>query len=482
MKTIVIGLDCATWKIINKFKDSMPNFEKIKNEGGAATLDTGIPPSTPPAWTTMTTGVNAGKHGIFGFTKIKRTYELDVVSGSEAQAPRVWDVASEKGKKCAIINVPMTYPPKPLNGILISGMDTPGPAANFTYPSDLKNELKGYDIHPLPFRNDNENAFLEGLGEEVESRFNLVNKYIDENYDLIFCVLMGTDKLSDAMWKYLDELHPAHEDWMNVWVPHIRDYFSKIDSKIGGLMEKTGEEYCLMIVSDHGGIGTTSYFNLSQWLVNEGYLALRRAERGIITSERANKVAAFLEKYKLTFIKNYIKSIFPNWRSKIPMGKENITLRDIDWINTVAFSSAELGGIYVNSENRFDQGPVCDSEYENLRNQIIDKLIQYDKLKIRVWKREELWTGPLISEAPDIMCSYNDFRTGPFSNRGFLFRDPEPGDMSGRHDNEGIILIYNKGKLVLEKPTILDIAPTILDVLGVEIPKELEGRSLIKCQ
>ncbi len=143
-KVFILGLDGATFDLIDPFikEGELPNLASIIQEGVRAKLNSTILSHSPPAWTSFATGKNPGKHGILGFTKMSSdSYELKLVYGSHNKAKTLWETLSEKGKKVIVMNIPMTYPPKPVNGLLVSGLDAPSTSSQFTYPPELREEI-----------------------------------------------------------------------------------------------------------------------------------------------------------------------------------------------------------------------------------------------------------------------------------------------------------------------------------------------------
>src|SRR6059036_19158 len=145
-KVVVIGLDAATWTVIRPCmaEGKMPNLAKLMKAGVSGTLESILPPITPPAWTSFMTGKNPGKHGIFHFMEAQPgTYGLRYLNAASRRAKTVWRMLSDAGYTVGTMNIPFTYPPEQLNGFQISGMDTPSEKSPFIYPPELRSELVG---------------------------------------------------------------------------------------------------------------------------------------------------------------------------------------------------------------------------------------------------------------------------------------------------------------------------------------------------
>ena len=217
-KIIVVGLDCVTFKMLAPWikQGKLPNLQRLMKEGVHGVLKSTLPPATPTAWTSFFTGTNPGKHNLLGFTNINQDYQMELYSAEDLKAITIWDMLGKAGKKTALINLPMTYPPKKIKGVMITGIETPSEFSDYTYPKELKQKLRKivgskYIIHPLPYRPDNEEEFIRNLHVPLKMRFRLIDYYLKKKFDLIVSVVAGTDKISDSLWKYIDKTHPLYD-------------------------------------------------------------------------------------------------------------------------------------------------------------------------------------------------------------------------------------------------------------------------------
>src|SRR5205085_10544027 len=147
MRSVIFGVDGLTFRIINPLieRGELPNFKKLRDEGCEAILESKYPPLTPPAWTSLSTGLKPARHGVYDFWMYERQ-ECGTDRKAHVQTKRrggmlIWNILSEYGKKVLVINVPVTYPPEAVNGIMISGYMTPSSSVDFTYPANFKEEL-----------------------------------------------------------------------------------------------------------------------------------------------------------------------------------------------------------------------------------------------------------------------------------------------------------------------------------------------------
>ena len=177
MKTVIIGLDGATFDIINPLASAgrLPVLSRLMKEGTSAPLRSTILPNSFPGWASCTTGTSEGMHGVFSpFIKNQSNYGVRAMSGRDIMTRPVWNILTEHGGRSIVINVPTTYPPEPINGLMVTGMLTPGRGSEFTYPASLKNELlaefPNYVIEPerIPDKHARANEFRRTI--EVRER------------------------------------------------------------------------------------------------------------------------------------------------------------------------------------------------------------------------------------------------------------------------------------------------------------------------
>src|SRR6185295_2853001 len=155
MKTVIIGLDGATFDIIKPLAQAgrLPILSRLMREGSFAPLRSTILPNSFPGWASCTTGTSEGMHGVFSpFIKNAGQYNVRAMSGRDIMTRPVWDILTAHGGRSIVLNVPTTYPPEPINGLMVTGMLTPGLGAGLTIPDSLKGELLGelpnYIIEP----------------------------------------------------------------------------------------------------------------------------------------------------------------------------------------------------------------------------------------------------------------------------------------------------------------------------------------------
>ncbi len=503
-KVLFIGLDGATFDVLDPLIDRglMPRLKQFIDEGVRGPLETTIPPITPTAWVSWMTGKNPGKHGVFEFLLRRKGSgalpDTPVSSRSRDGLP-FWDVLGQMGKQAIVTNVPCTYPPGMVNGVMISDFLTPRGRHDFTYPESLIEEVERrfgpYELYITEvYTPGNVDKILDQLFIEIEYKTK-VNRYLMEQYgwDVFATHYWGTDRFQHELWHLLDEKHPFFDrKERDAHISRIHEYWHVVDSTLGELCDDVGDDATVYMGSDHGFGPIEKFLCFNVWLIDEGLLVLKRdamtlLKRAIfrlgLTPDLAYRSAMKMGLAHLRL------SVGVTNRSKL-MKLANLlmlSLEDVDWSRTVAFSKGNYGQIFINLRGRDEHGIVeAGPEYESVMRQVIDKLRAlvdpeaHQPLIGPIWRREDLYTGPHIGEAPDIQFLPGDMANKPLgtldltSNR---FITPVYGN-SGDHRMHGIML--GRGPELrrgarFEGARIIDYAPTILHSFGVEVPSDMDG-------
>src|SRR5437762_2134970 len=285
-KVLVIGLDCAPPAVVlEQWRDELPNFKRVMDDGIWGKLESCIPAITVPAWSSMMSSKDPGVSGFYGFrNRGDYSYEKHVLANSNTvKTDRVWDILSRAGKKVITVGVPQTYPPKPVNGIKVGcflSPSTTNPDRPYTYPASLMLEIEAtvgdYLVDVPNFRTDDKEYLLRQIYTMTEKRFKLVKKWIAEkDWDFFMFVEMGTDRIHHGLWKYHDPTHHKYE--VNPALNRsIHDYYRYIDSEIGQILDLVDDDTTVFIVSDHGAKKMDGGICVNEWLIREGYLTLKQ--------------------------------------------------------------------------------------------------------------------------------------------------------------------------------------------------------------
>lgn len=507
-KVLVIGLDGATLDLIKPWAEEgkLPNMARLLEEGAHGPLRSVPNMNSAPAWTSFATGKNPGKHGIFYFDeRIPGSYERRYLNGSYRVGKSFWRILSEAGKRVIVINVPMTYPAEEVNGILLAGLDSPGTESpGFAYPSSILDELHSnvgdYIIEPgIPgfIKAGKRDLALKRLYQTIDRRVAYA-RYLMSNYpwDLAIVVFTAIDAAQHFFWKDMDPSHPEHdEEEARLFGDTIFKVYERMDEVIGTLIKEAGDAI-IIIMSDHGGgFNQRGAEYLNPWLEVMGYLSyakpsgnVLRRMKGILLKQLAF-LYRLLDKHFPREVKLKLATLLPELRTRVETA---IRLKDIDWSRTLAFADGARDEIWINLAGREPKGTVQPEEYESLRSAIIEALSRCRDLANgkrvvkRAYRREEIYWGPYVNKAPDICIRWRtDFvinglvKDGARVSRGVFSALTAPNN--GGHRLNGTLTI--KGQNIkkgtqIEGAQIVDLAPTILYLLGESIPRDMDGRLL----
>lgn len=513
-RVIIIGLDGATFGLLNPWLDAgrMPNLKRMIDEGVSAELESSIPPVTAPAWTSFFTGKNPGKHGVFDFVRQDRSsYEFHPVNSRSCREKTLWETIGAQGKSVAVLNVPMTHPAYPVKGVLISDFLLATATGEKSHPPGLLEEIEtNFGPYPTetvpPYFAGSESKeaigrFLREYREAMEYKFRVARHFLErERPDFLMLHLFGNDQICHWLWHMMDETHPKHRKGeAEKHRDSILEYYGAFDREVGTLLDRTGDEVSLFVVSDHGFGPVHRSIDFNTWLYKEGYLVLKkRASSRLrhllwklgVTPQALMDRDWFLRFVMGTFVrlkKRRSKGNVDDLKQAHALLRFFLSFQDIDWSRTRAFSPFGFGQIRVNVQGQWSQGCVPEgSEADRIRREIIEKLRSLkdpDTGEIVdgvVLRREEVYRGDFVGEAPDLFFipvhgKYRPKSTG-FSSRNVF---SSAGWMTGIHKMNGILIAsgrpLNRGER-LEGVRITDVFPSILGLLGLEIPEDVDGR------
>jgi predicted AlkP superfamily phosphohydrolase/phosphomutase len=519
----MIGWDGATFDLIRPWVEQgkLPTIARLLATGAHGPLASTLPPWTFPAWTSFMTGKNPGKHGIFDFFRPRKgSYNLEYVNGGHRRSKTFWQLLSEAGRKVISISLPCTFPPDRLdNGIMISGFDFPGEGpGSFVdqrgmHPPELYHELhRAVGPHPIDasiMKEINEGRFdivLDRIIETIRKKAATARWLLREKPWECFMILFGeSDGTGHQFWRYCDPNSPLFID-----VPGLRDsllrVYQELDRQAAELLELVPSETVTMMMSDHGfgGVGDWALYP-NAWLAEQGLVKMK--EQG----SKPSVVGGLLGRLKLWGI-----TTLPAWFQRIVyrscgwlLGHLEARVRygRIDWSETQAYfdENPYFPVVRINLKGRQPQGIVEPGEqYEAVRDRVIRELESWrhpetgERIVEKAYRREEVYSGPFVDQAPDIVVKWAlhkgysyAFRSSGQARPGVWIEQVDPNSpeeqrfftgKSGTHRDHGIFLAQGTGVVRQDRTVagarIIDLAPTILHLLGVPVPEDMDGQVL----
>ena len=455
MKLLVIGLDCAAPALL--FGDErLTNIRRLMEGGCYGRLESVVPPITIPAWQCMVTSQDPGSLGVYGFrNRGDRSYgKLDIVNSKSFKAQSIWDYLAMEGKRSVVIGVPPSFPPRRLNGISVGCFMTPSVDDDYTYPPQVRDEIRDlvgeYLVDVKGFRTDDKAWLRDQIFEMSRKQFTVVRHYLQNaDWDYFHFVNIALDRVHHGFWKFIDDRHPDYEP-DSPFASVIPDFYAHLDEEIGRVLELLDDDTAVLVVSDHGAQALQGGFCVNEWLVQQGLLVL---------NEYPSQVT--------------------------PFGQLSV-----NWEKTRVWSE---GGYYArvffNVKGREPTGVIEPSEYETFRDEIARKIEALptpdgQPMGSLVFKPEEIYQS-VKNVAPDLIVHFGalDWRSiGGVGYDGSLYireNDTGPDDCNHAQFGAFILAAPNVPPLgELQGARLLDIAPTLMEVGGHEIPDSFQGRSL----
>ena len=516
MKTprlLIVGLDAATFDLISPWigEGKLPNLAALMKDGAWGRLASILPPITPPAWTSFMTGKNPGKHGIFHFLEARAgTYELTYLNAASRRAKTIWRMLSDAGYTVGTMNIPFTYPPEHLNGFQISGMDTPSEKSPFIYPPELRSELVSLlgrfqlDVRYLGYMStDPRREQVLAEMDKLDHQWLSASLYLMEKHpaDVMMFTFMSIDTVQHHFWQYMDPTHHLHNPAaVERFGDAVLRVYQRLDDAVGQMLQKTSSDTSVLVVSDHGG-GPTSdrVVYLNRYLAQLGLLHYRKDERSAL-----NKLTQKVVRGSYTLLRSTLSSRQKSFLARtLPRLRKSFesavtSFNQIDWTRTRAYCSASSPSIWINLRGVKPRGIVEQSEYEPLLKLISDKLKELKDPRTdepvikRVLRREEIFHGPYANEAADLILDWwetSHFSTSPSFPENTLdpaveIRERRPSTESewgGTHRRDGILIAHGKSfkkGAEIQGARLIDMAPTILYLMGQPVPEDMDGRVL----
>jgi predicted AlkP superfamily phosphohydrolase/phosphomutase len=452
---LIIGLDSAPPELLfEKFRDELPNIRRLMEEGFYARMRSCDPPITIPAWMVMVTGKSPGRLGLYGF-RHRKGYSYTggwIANSSSVKEEKLWEILARNGMRVCIVGVPPSYPPMPVNGDLISCFITPDSNREYTYPHELKNEIEKL-VGPYPFdvefRTDQRDVLLKDLHDMTEKHFRVIEHLLTtREWDFFMFVEIGLDRMHHAFWKFFDKDHAKYVAG-NPYENAALNYYKKLDEHIGRLLKLVPSETVVVVVSDHGAKGMRGAFCINEWLMQEGYLVLKERPSEIVDLEKAA----------------------------------------VDWSRTRAWGwGGYYARVFFNVKGREEQGVVDPKDFERERDELARKLQEIPdpegrRMATYVYRPEDLYPVSL-GDRPDLMVYFDDLfwrSAGTLGHKGLYLSENDTGPDDAVHAQYGTFILRDPQlEPIGQVPdmNILDVAPTLLERMGLPIPSSMEGKPI----
>lgn len=498
-KLILLGWDAASWDLLIPWIDKgyLPHLKALMDQGVYGDLHSTPLPVSPAAWTTIITGKNPAKHGVYDwFSRNENSYEVSYVHTGQIKTGTVWNYLNQAGLSVGVFNLPMLYPAVPLDGFMLSGLAAPGAHSDrFSFPADLVREIEAaigpyWNTEPEIYQYGQEQSYFENVLGWLEYQKQTID-YLFTHHpcDVYWLVFMQPDHIQHKFWRYMDESYPGYDpDYDSRFRDSILSIYQRLDSMLGEWRSAFGDDTSYVLVSDHGAGAVHGVMYINRWLREMGYLHLKRAlptriKFWLAKTDLISKLYRLVTMVGLGKVANLVSK--PT-RNKVL--NSFLSLDDIDWSRTKAYARGAFGQIYVNLHGREPQGIVePGTEYEQVVIVLMKELKQLkhpetgESLITDIRRRERVYQGPYLDMAADLMFSIQNYRYQSSVRMGLENKSilglSEYGD-SGSHRPDGIFVFSGKNlqsQGLLSPMQAADILPTILALCGAPIPTDLDG-------
>ena len=455
-RVLVLGLDSVSpWLLFERFLPLMPRTQELLRRSRYGTLISTDPPITVPAWAVMFSGVDPGTLGVYGFRHRRQgTYWDQYIPTSRTiLRPMLWDRLSRVGKRVCVMGVPPGYPPPQVNGVYISDLLTPDNATDYVSPPSLRAEIEkvsGPYTFDVTFRADDRARIGKELVAMTRQHFAVARHlWAKERWDLFAIHEIGPDRVHHTFWKYFDRAHPRYEE-NAAFRAFVDDYYRMLDEEIGRLLDLVGPEVRVLIASDHGSQAMQGCFCINEWLIQQGHLTLRGPR---------------------------------------PAAGTPIEEADIDWAKTRAWGAGGYyARIFYNVKGREPTGVLAPAEVPKFEERLTRELQAIRRpdgssMGVDVRLPRNIYRE-VRGDAPDLMVYFGDAAWRSAGTVGYptlYLAENDTGPDDSVHSFQGV---YSMSGCASGAGTrgpdekIIDIGPTLLDILGVDVPSDVQGRPI----
>lgn len=504
-RLLAIGIDGADWELVRHLmgRGDLPNLAGIAERGAWGPLRSTTPPNSPPAWSTMFTGKNPGKHAVFDWLPMTGDPVVEPVASRRA-ARSVWRALGDAGFTVGTFNLPVTYPPEPLTGFQVSGLDAPGFEPSMAYPEAvfevLRREVGEYEVFAPSIQRPG------GDEEALQRHADLPLKAASALLRAIPCdVCMTSFQVVDwvqhgALGREMEPGQPESLDPDGT----VAETYRLVDERIGGLLERwCGDDTTVVVVSDHGGTAADRLVNLEKLFLDAGLMAYRTTDGASEDELQGRRSRAALALKAWSWLKRALPPVARllagparSMRGRLASYRES---SELDWSRTVAVPWGEYAQVRINLRGRDAHGAVDPAEYEQMIERVRELLLAVEdpvsggRIYDEVVRGTDVHSGPYAAIAPDLYGLRGEYRYCTLSARTGLAAlplldvQPEPVTVLdpawGIHSPVGVLFLAGRGVRAgsaVEDASLEDFAPTVLHLLGQPVPEDMDGRPLLE--
>ncbi len=440
LRLLLLGLDCVPPSIaFDRWADLLPNLGSLRREGLWGPLRSCFPPITVPAWTCMVSGRDPGELGLYGFRNRSDGYDLRVATSADVRVKRLWDRLGEAGHRVASLFVPLTSPPTPLRGHMVSCFLTPGPTSPSTFPPQFQSELEArfgpYRMDVEGFRGGDLRRICEELHGMLGQHFAMArHTWRTHRPDFLMMVEMGPDRLHHALWHHMDPAHPDYREG-NRWEAEAQRYYAALDAEVGRFLDEVGDDTTVIVASDHGARACLGGVAVNEWLAQRGLLRLRH-------------------------------------RPAAPTPLREV----VDWSRTAAWAEGGYyARVFLNIRGREPRGVVAPEQAPALLEDLAAGLVAMGPEGTRVFRPEELY-GEVRGKPPELLAFFGDlaYRSVGTVGHGGVRVGAEDGC---NHDWDGVFVMRGPGiRSGQVSAAIHDVGRTALGLFEVPADRRWRGR------
>ncbi len=491
-KVLFIGIDALDAVQVERFAPLMPNLSRLRETGFYAQFPSVWPPDSETAWASIYTGWNPARHGIFRFVDpLEKTanYIARERDNTIFQGHTFWDLAGAAGRKVCVLFPHIGYPSWAVNGMMVTRASTD--AAISLTPAEMAEQYPLQELHDIKGLAGRERAaYLDANRRLVERQLTFNLQVLREQpWELCFTYWSALDLIQHQFWAYCDPQDPTYPG-ETPFRHAIRDFYVLHDQVIGMLVSAVGPETDILLMSDHGhGMRPVRIFNINRLLREHGFLTLKHkaGHKGLgLLKQVRDRATDFISRHELGSLASKVIKHLP-WSKKL-----YVAAADLDFEQTVAYitdmsgiKAYSYGGIRIVREN------LKGRSYEAVRSEIIALLQEArtpdaESRPLVRWikPREELYAGPYLDEYPDLVFELDPEYGAGWDAAGPLFDVSASHKLySGSHlQANAVFLLHGPAAARVDRApsSMMDIAPTVLDLLDVPVPEGLDGRSVLR--